>query len=181
MGGCVRSEVRARTSQPIAEMLKGTSLLRKKKKTTLGENEGQVQVSQLAKPGSCPLLCGTPIAMVHFWALPGGLRSPRLLALLALPEGAPLLRDMPAFPSHLPGPQGLLLPTAHRLLLTWSSCPHSPRLGCPSSGLRPSSSATLFLGHSRRPKQVRAPFPASSFLPEAPPDPGQISSDPSVL
>lgn len=183
LDGCASSDVRARTSRPAAEMLKGTSLLRKKRKKkrkkNLGENEEQVRASQLAKHDSCTQLCGTPTAMVRFWALPGGLRSPRLLALRALP-GAHLFsgtcqpsratcRDPRAAstnssqaPAHLVQLPAFPMP---RLSPIWPEA----RFLC-----RPLSRT------QRRTQASRGSFP-SKLLPEAPPDPGTISSDPSVL
>lgn len=65
-------------------------------------------------------------------------------------------------------PKGCFSQQLTQLLLTWPSSLTSRCPGCPPSGLRPSSSATFFLGHNKRPKQVaqvlRAPLPARSCL-----------------
>lgn len=107
----MKNEVRVGTSQPARGMLKGTSLF----KRTLGENKrGQEQVTQLT---SHPAPGHSSGHMAHLWPWSASRASPPGASLPCpradLLRGAHLLRDEAAFPDHLLGPQGLLLPTAH--------------------------------------------------------------------
>lgn len=148
-------------------MLKGTSLF----KRILGENKrGQEQVTQLTEPGSWAQSWprGTPVAMVHFQGLPPS--GPTCPPLGQISSGVHIFSGMSLpFQTTCWDPKGCFSQQLTQLLLTWPSSLSSRCTGCPPSGLMPSSSATFFLGHNRKPLQAssrvpRAPLPATSCL-----------------
>lgn len=183
MGACVSGEVRVRTSQPAAEMLKGTSLLRKKTKTKT-KNPGRKRGTGTSLPAGKAWLLHTAVWHAHshgpLLGPPWGPAEPTSARPACPPRGAALLRDMPAFPSHLPGPQGLHSTNSSQAPAHLVQLP-----AFPMAGLSPIWPEAQFLHHplSRTQQETRASrgsFPYK-LLPEAPPDPGPISSDPSVL
>lgn len=138
-------------------------------KTRRGKPRGMGTSYRVDKAGYLhTLAAGHACGCCPFQALPMGL-PPGQTSL-----GSHLLRDKPAFPGHLLGSQGLLLPTVHAGC--WLTCPRIPCStcpGCPPSGPMPASSAALFLGHSQDTQASPGSSPPCRLLPEAPQDPCQ--------
>lgn len=182
LDGCASSDVRARTSRPAAEMLKGTSLLRKERKK---ERKTWEKTRNRYEPPSWQSL--TPAHSCAAHPRPRSASGPSLGAC-----GAHVCS--PCVPSQgrtssqghasLPEPPA---GTPRAASTNSSQAPaHLVQLPAfPMPRLSPIWPEAQFLCHplsrtQRRTQASRGSFP-SKLLPEAPPDPGTISSDPSVL